>query len=202
MPVRAHKRKAAPTPENGSAPPAEPETQPIGITQPGRPVDPAALQAVMVRASNGSAAADQRPSIEDTPLRMIVMQISQLVIERGSMAEADLGAAYAQRYGTEISRGWHRTLKRFAWTAKGKRYLNLDGDTWLPGSEPPRPDARYGEWTFRQIIQRAGELLRHDDDPFETLLAEVYGGTRAPKLAMSLVGTAINQAKQDRQLRL
>jgi hypothetical protein len=72
---------------------------------------------------------------------------------------------------------------RFAWTAKGFRYIELQGDVWTAGSVAPHPDDRYGNWTFRRMVQRASELLRHDDDPFDDLLAEVYSGTRIPSRA-------------------
>lgn len=150
----------------------------------------------------GSAAELDVPSIEDAPLGLIALQVTEVVIERGAIDEDDLADAYAERYGIRVPRTWHRTIKRFAWTAKGMHNLDLDGQTWVPGDRAPQPDARYGEWTFRKMVNRAAEMLRHDDDPFEDLLAEVYGGTRIPKLVMSLVGSAINQAKRDRQLRL
>lgn len=60
----------------------------------------------------------------------------------------------------------------------------------LDGDKAPQPDARYDEWTIRQMVNRAAEMLSHDDDPFEDLLADVYSGTRIPKLVMSLVGSA------------
>jgi hypothetical protein len=48
---------------------------------------------------------------------------------------------------------------------------------------------------MRAIVDRARQLAIQDSDPFGSLLAEVYMGARTPKLAMSLVGTAINRAK-------
>jgi hypothetical protein len=120
----------------------------------------------------------------------------------GQVSQDRLPEAYASHYDVVVPPTWHRTLKRFAWTAKGQRYVELANDTWTVGTATARPDDRYGDWTFRKMVRRAAELLRHEDDPFEDLLAEVYRGTRIPKLVMSLVGSAINQARRDQQLRL
>ena len=142
------------------------------------------------------------PSVEDTPLALIAMQIAELVAARGSLSQDELASAYAARYDVVVPTAWHRTLNRFAWTAKGLRYLELEGDTWWPGAEEAHVDKRYGDWTFTRIVHRAAELLRHDDDPFNELLTQVYAGNRTPKLIMSMVGSAINQARRERQLGL
>ena len=139
-------------------------------------------------------------SIEGTPLGLIAARVAELARAHGAIREADLAHAYASHFDVDVPGLWQRTLKRFAWTGKALRYLELDGDVWRPGSVTPHPDPRYGDWTFRAIVERADELLDYDDDPFETLLAEVYSGTRTPRLAMSLVGSAINQARRERQL--
>ena len=118
------------------------------------------------------------------------------------MGEDDLVRAYTGYYDVEVPRSRERTFNRFAWSAKGHRYIELDGHAWVPGSHTPSPDARYGQWTFRAIVDRARQLLVSDDDPFDDLIDEVYGGTRIPKLVMSLVGSAINQARAQSQQHL
>ena len=75
------------------------------------------------------------PSIDGSPLGLIAMRVAELVRARGSIGEDELARAYASHYDVEVPASWQRTLKRFAWTGKALRYLELDGDIWRPGLE-------------------------------------------------------------------
>jgi len=137
-----------------------------------------------------------RRAFDDLPLGEIARQIAELVTRVGAIHEDDLVDEYSANYGVDVPRSRQRTLRRFAWSAKGHRYIDLDGRTWIAGTNPPADDPRYGRWTFSAIVDRARDLLPADDDPFDGLLAEVYSGTRVPRLVMSIIGSAINEARK------
>jgi hypothetical protein len=161
------------TPVLPSAPQAEPAAQ-------HPPVDPPAGVAVL----------------EDVPLRMIAAQIAQTIARRGEVTDAELVKAYESDHGIQVAQGLHRTMTRFAWSAKGHGYVEFDDKVWTPGSKEPEEDGRYGDWTLSSIVARARELRVHDSDPFDQLVNEVYSGNRVPKLTLSIVGWAIRKASQ------
>lgn len=148
----------------------------------------------------GSAATSERsdgpPHFEDTPLGEIAMLIADLVSELDAIDEKSLPEALRRSGRMEVPAGHERSVRRFAWTAKGKHWIDLVDGEWVPDTGVPERDDRYGDWTFNSIIERARQLLASDPEPFEKLLAEVYDGARVPKLPMSLVGSAINRAKR------
>jgi hypothetical protein len=89
-----------------------------------------------------------------------------------------------------------RSVRRFAWVAKGKHWINLIDGQWVPDSRRPEQPPHYGDWTYSAIVERARELLVDTPDPFARLLADVYDGGRVATLAMSIVDSAINRARR------
>jgi hypothetical protein len=140
---------------------------------------------------------------DDVPLAGIPAQIAELVNELGGVSDADLAAAFERRYGIHVPGAEHQLLHRFAWSAKGRRFIDLDqdNDLWLPGSTSPTLIEQLEDWTISRIGDRAAVLLRaHPEiDPFEQLVGEVYksDGGRVPRLIMSLVGKILNKARRD-----
>jgi hypothetical protein len=141
---------------------------------------------------------DTAPALhfENVPLAEVAMRIAQLVHERGPINEDDLPEALRQAGVLDVPAAHERTVRRFAWVAKGKRWIDLVDDRWVADAGQPERDSRYGDWTYAGIVDRAREMLATIDDPFEQLLGEVYDGARVPRLPMSLVGSAINRAKR------
>jgi hypothetical protein len=131
------------------------------------------------------------------PLRAISAQIADAVAQRGSVKDGELVQAYEAHHGVAVPQELHRTLSRFAWSAKGHGYVDLDEGVWSPGHKEPQEDDRYGDWTLNRIVARARELRDHHSDPFDQLVNEVYTGHRVPKLTMSIVGWAIRRAADD-----
>lgn len=137
-------------------------------------------------------------SIEDVPLRDVVSLIVDMVTVRGEIADTQLVDEFERFTGATVPRERRRLVTQFAWSASGRHYLDLHDRVWRLGERAAEPDARYGDWTFNRIVERARELLVTNDDPFEPLLREVYDSPRPSKLAMSIVGSAINAAKVQR----
>jgi hypothetical protein len=139
---------------------------------------------------------------EDVELASVPAQLAQLVSERGGMRDDDLVSAYESRFGVSVGEAERDLVRRFAWSAKGRRFLELDEENglWLPGQQPPEPIEQLDGWTITRIRDRARQLVRsHPEvDAFETLLPDVYAGDgRVPRLVMSLVGRIVNQVRRE-----
>jgi len=178
---------------------------PVDTSEPDDDDDTAAVQSAPepeVRRQNDSDTSAVL-DFDDVPLAGIPAQIATLVNELGGVTDADLPAAFERRHGIRVPTDEHQLLHRFAWSAKGRRFVELDEDNklWLPGTKSPDQVEQLGDWTIRRIYERAAALLRAepDRDPFELLVAEVYKaeGGRVPRLVMSLVGKIINKARRD-----
>ena len=134
-------------------------------------------------------------NFEDVPLGEIAMRIALLVQYHGPIDERALPDALRDARAFEVPSAHERSVRRFAWVAKGKHWIDLVADQWIGDAGLPERDEHYGDWTYAAIVARAAELMVDHDDPYERLLAEVYSGTRVPKLPRSLVGSAIRRAK-------
>jgi hypothetical protein len=136
-------------------------------------------------------------------LAEIPAQIATLINELGGVSDDDLPAAFERRYGIHVPTDEHQLLHRFAWSAKGRRFIELDEENniWMPGSKAPAPVEQLGDWTISLVYNRATALLvaQPGVDPFEQLVHEVYkdDGERVPRLIMSLVGKILNKARRD-----
>ena len=97
--------------------------------------------------------------------------LTEALIGQSPVKEIETAKAFATWYGVHVPGMWERPLKRFAWSAKAHRYLNLVDDNWQPGTIIATLEARYGDWTFTAIVQRAAHLLLSDEDPFDQLAA-------------------------------
>jgi very-short-patch-repair endonuclease len=135
-------------------------------------------------------------SFDDLPLGQVAQLVTGAVEALGEVPDHRLPDAFSKHVGVPLKSGERRTVVRFAWTAKGKKWLQLEDEVWRPGVGPGEVDEAWGIWTMSAIVDRARQLAVQDSDPFGPLLAEVYMGHRTPKLAMSLVGAAINRAKK------
>jgi len=165
--------------------------------------------------SDGNGRPDGGPSTDTTPpspnqqfdlvlLGEIPVQLAELVRERGGMAADNLVPAYERRYGVRVPDAQRDIIRRFAWSAKGRRFLDLDEDNnvWLPGQQPATPIEQLSGWTIATMRHRAHELIELDPetDPFETLLDEVYraDGAHVPRLVTRLVRRVVNEARRER----
>ena len=83
-----------------------------------------------------------------------------------------------------------------AWVAAGLDMVVRDEEIggWRPGDAPVAPDRRWRDWTMAELVERAGELLEREDEPFEALVAEFFTG-RPSKLASAIAHTAIYEAQ-------
>ena len=133
---------------------------------------------------------------DDLPLGQVARLVTGVVEALGEVPDHRLPDVFSEHVGVSLTSGERRTVVRFAWTAKGKKWLELEDEVWRPGTGRAKADEAWGTWTMGAIVDRARQLAIQDPDPFESLLAEVYTGSRRPKLAMSLVGTAINRARK------
>jgi hypothetical protein len=186
------------------------------LAEPVSPTDPTEEQdddALMDSLRPPPAVAPSRPrngdgaplelEFDNVPLGGIPAQIATLVNELGGVVDDDLATAFERRYGIHVPTDEQQLLRRFAWSAKGRRFVELDEDNnlWLPGSMAPAPVEQLGDWTISGIYERAAALLRAqpDRDPFELLVAEVYQSDhgRVPRLVMSLVGKIVARARRD-----
>ncbi len=158
---------------------------------PSFPRDPASTAA----SSNGDGGAATL-SFDDLPLGQVAKLVTSVVEALGEVPDHRLPDAFSEHVGVPLKSGERRTVVRFAWTAKGKKWLQLEDEMWRPGAGPGEVDEAWGTWTMSAIVDRARQLTVQDADPFGPLLSEVYTGSRTPKLAMSLIGTAINRAKR------
>ena len=155
------------------------------------------------RLENGGDTKVPSAAFDDVALAEIPAQIARLVNELGGVRDADLPAAFERRYSIHVPRDKHQLLHRFAWSAKGRHFIELDGDNdlWLPAAASPARVEQLGDWTISRVYDRAVTLLRahRDADPFEQLVSEVYrtDGGRVPRLIMSLVGKILNKARRD-----
>jgi hypothetical protein len=159
----------------------------------------------LVTRTNGSVAPDRAVSFDDVLLAEIAEQIAVLVKERGGLADENLVSEYGRRFGVRIdSDDQAHLLHRFAWSAKGHRFIERDeaNELWLPGLEPPRAVEQLDEWTVSKIRIRAKQMLRQapNADPFNDLLHAVYRSTsgRVPRLIMSVVGQIVGAARRER----
>jgi hypothetical protein len=152
---------------------------------------------------------DQREESFDSDLdhallSRIPAQIATLVNELGGVLDQELVDRFQHRFKIQVPAEEHDLIHRFAWSAKGRRFIELDEENrlWLPGSHPPSDVQPLGDWTIDRIYLRAAELLRvapDDHDPFDELVHEVYraDGGRIPRLVMSLVGRILNRARRE-----
>lgn len=142
-------------------------------------------------------------ALDHAALGRIPAQIATLVNELGGVPDNELVDRYQRRFRIQVPADEHELVRRFAWSAKGRRFIELDEENglWLPGTQQPAEIEQLGAWTIDRIYHRAEELLRADldEDPFEQLVREVYrsDGARIPRLVMSLVGRIINRARRN-----
>jgi very-short-patch-repair endonuclease len=199
-------------------PPREPA--PLGQDDPEDPTDDIAKQ-------NGARDEDQEPpveladigsnggsldpdayrgsSLDRVPLGLIAMQIAILVADEKRVAEQDLVSCFEEYFDIEVPDYGHDLLNRFAWSAKGRKFIDRDAATksWVPGTEAPVPTEDFGFWIFYGITDRARILLRKGTDEqvaFEKLLEEVHGRParkRIPRMVMTVVGKALYLARKE-----
>jgi hypothetical protein len=135
------------------------------------------------------------------PLGQLGQWIVEVVAARGEVGQSELAAALRETRGVSVPPERRRLLSKLAWSARGRGQLSFDEATkiWTPGSATAEVDERFGDWTYGLILSRAEEMLGEDPEPFDRLVAEVGGDGRAPRVVASVVGTAINEARQRRR---
>jgi DGQHR domain-containing protein len=141
----------------------------------------------------------QNTEFDQLPLGLLTVQIAELVEELGPLPQNELVARYQERNGVTVPRGRERVINKFAWSAKGRRLISEVGGAWVRGPASLERDQRWGDWTITALVLRAQQLLETDEDVFDELVAEVQSRRpgRVPRLIMSVVGTAVNQARRD-----
>lgn len=148
---------------------------------------------------------DQDGSLRDfetVRLAAVPVQIANLVTALGGVADNELPEKYERRFRIRVPSDREALLKRFAWSAKGRRFVGYDEANllWLPGNQEPTEIEELGDWTINAIRSRARAMLKDKprSDPFDRLLSEVYraNGKRTPRFVMSLVGTILNEQRR------
>jgi len=137
-------------------------------------------------------------TLADLRLSQIAANLGELVAGRGSIPDDELVEAFVHAYDVEVPKNFRSLLVKFAWSAKGHGFVELERGRWIPGHIEPHPIAGFGDWTFSELIDRAAELLGRMAEPqaYEMLLQELYATTgRVPKLATTIAGKAIWQAQ-------
>jgi hypothetical protein len=159
-------------------------------------------------AQTGGGGSDSLTNFDDVPLAGIAEQIAVIVRERGGLADESLVREYTRRFGVHVESDEQRDLiRRFAWSAKGHRFIERDeeNELWLPGAELPSTVGQLGGWTISKIRVRAREMLGQspNTDPFKDLVHEVYSSSsgRIPRLIMSLVGKIVAAARRETRTR-
>ena len=98
--------------------------------------------------------------LHDVPLALLPQQIAIVVAERGGLDEDQVADAYAQHFGVEVPRNRQRLLSSFAWSAGGRKFIQNDGDRWVPGPSIPHPIEDMGSWSMRQIEESGARTGR------------------------------------------
>jgi hypothetical protein len=130
-------------------------------------------------------------------------QIAELVRSKGGVAGPDLAAMYESTYLVRVPAARQELLRRLAWSAGGRHFIERDevNDLWLPGSAAPARIVQLGDWTVSRIRQRATDLLRAKPrtDPWEQIVGEVYraDGGRIPRVVMGIVGKLVSEVKRE-----
>jgi Family of unknown function (DUF6339) len=139
------------------------------------------------------------PDFTELQLGLLMESLVNVVVARGAVADAELGSAFAEDTGIEVSAGRERLLRKMAWSAKGRRQLRYDEESgrWTAGEVPGHFDERFGNWTFAEIVDRAAQMLADEADPFDRLVGIVGGEARAPRIVASIVGSAVNEARRE-----
>jgi hypothetical protein len=137
----------------------------------------------------------------DLPLRAIALRVSALVAQQKEIREDELVEQFSAAYRLEVPRKLHNLLQRFAWSAKGHKFIRLDEarGRWVPGDEEPHEIDSFADWTFNAAVERAAELLptMPEKQVYEQMLGEVYRtpSGRVPRIVTTIVGKAIYAAK-------
>jgi very-short-patch-repair endonuclease len=137
----------------------------------------------------------------DLPLRSIALRVSALVTQQEEIREDELVEEFSVAYRLEVPRKLHNLLQKFAWSAKGHKFIQLDeaGGRWVPGDEEPHEIDSFADWTFNAAVERAAELLptMPEKQVYEQMLGEVYRtpSGRVPRIVTTIVGKAIYAAK-------
>jgi very-short-patch-repair endonuclease len=136
--------------------------------------------------------------LHDVPLALLPQQIAIVVAERGAVEDEQVADAYAEHFGIEVPRNRRRLLTSFAWSAGGRRFIEKDGERWIPAAVAPHPIEHLGSWTLTQLEHLVRELVDdgvHEDDLFEQVLAIVWTSEhRVPRPVTKAVGSAIYAA--------
>ena len=135
----------------------------------------------------------------DLPLRMMVTYVGALVAFYGSIDDDELVESFSSYYKVEVPKNLRSLLIKFAWSAKGHKFVAFDGTTWTSGDAEPHEIDNFGDWTFNAVIGRAKELLpgRPEKQVYERLLGEIYStpSGRVPRIVTTVAGKAIWQAQ-------
>ena len=99
-------------------------------------------------------------TLADFPLSHLAEKIGQLVTARDSILDDELVDSFTAATGVEVPTNLRSLLTKFAWSAKGHGFVELDGGRWIPGDASPHPITGFGDWTFSAAVERAATLLR------------------------------------------
>ena len=150
--------------------------------------------------SAGARSETEAESLTTIPLKGIAARVALLVRAREVVLDDELVEAFARYFEIAVPQSVRPLLTKFAWSAKGHGFVELEDGLWVPGKKGPREIENFGDWTFDGVVGRARELLPSmtESDVYQQLLHEVYTttNTRVPRLVTSIVGRAIRQAQR------
>lgn len=131
----------------------------------------------------------------DVPLAIIAVQIVELVTLVGPVAASDLVRRYGEHFGVHVPPNRHTHLLSFANSARGRKALTRDEDTYSATGELVEPFAEVGSWTIRELEQLVAQLCAdgtQTSDLYERVLTIVWPSTkRVPVPIAKAVGAAI-----------
>jgi hypothetical protein len=152
------------------------------------------------RADGAIAATVSGSTFDDLPLARVGPLIRAAVAAHQEVDDEALVTCFEETHGVDVPPPRRHVFSKLAWSARARGLLQRDERTgvWTAGSGDGVV-SQFGEWTFAELIRRAGELLAADPEPFDQLLHEIAGPERAPRIVASVVGTAINDARRSRR---
>jgi hypothetical protein len=131
--------------------------------------------------------------VERVPLDWLFKELINVVAAEAPIDNKSLPLVFETATGLKVTKRGKRIINRLAWSAKGRRYVELgEGDeTWRPGTKKFDAIQLFGGLSFAELVEMASGKRKGGSDPFEEMIVEVHGQGRAPRVVASIVGMAI-----------
>ncbi|MCX6394840.1 MAG: hypothetical protein NTY57_08350 [Solirubrobacterales bacterium] len=116
------------------------------------------------------------------------------------MPNSKLAQVFEEETGLSLSTRGKRLVNKFAWSAIGRGFVKRDETTevWTVGDDAPDGKSLFGGHSFTDLIGLANRVTQTSPEQFEEMVDELYNGARAPRVAASIIGSAIKAAEAGR----